>query len=70
MDKSLDLDNEITEEDFNKILDKRENEIYDKIFKKGGEIEDLMTDALKKELRYYTLIQISIFTLSLRLLKK
>lgn len=34
MDKSLDLDNEITEEDFNKILDKRENEIYDKIFKK------------------------------------
>lgn len=45
MDKSLDLDNEITEEDFNKILDKRENEIYDKIFKKGGEIEDLMTDA-------------------------
>lgn len=70
MDKSLDLDNEITEEDFNKILDKRENEIYDKIFKKGGEIEDLMTDALKKELRYYTLIQISIFILSLRLLKK
>ena len=42
------MDNEITEEDFNKILDKRENEIYAKIFKKGGEIEDLMTDALKK----------------------
>lgn len=41
-----------------------------KSLKKGGEIEDLMTDALKKELRYYTLIQISIFTLSLRLLKK
>ena len=37
MDKSLDLDNEITEEDFNKILDKRENEIYDKIFKKKAE---------------------------------